>query len=123
MRLIRETKNVGSDVYERTVGCSLNLHELIEELESNNIKLGFNDEIFYVGSEVEYEVFVSGKPVDASKITVALYDKEEDKPNYYVCEASGDELASEDLEEAQALTKLSKEELIAKVIYYKAGNG
>ena len=39
MRLIRETKNVGSDVYERTVGCSLNLHELIENIEATNIEL------------------------------------------------------------------------------------
>ena len=123
MRAIRETKNIGSDVYERVVGCSLNLHELVEEVEQQDFEIGEGDEIFYVGREVEYEVFVSGKRVDSSKITIAIYDKEEDKPTYWHCEASGDEFETEELVEAQELTKMSKEELIAKVLYYKAGNG
>lgn len=126
MRLIKETKSVGSDVYERTVGTTCNLHEFIEAAETADGFM-FHDipsgEEYYVGGDVEYEVFVSGKPVDASKISISIYDTEEDKPTYYECAASGEELDLEDIEEAQALTKLSKEELIAKVMHYKAGNG
>lgn len=126
MRLIRETKNVGSDVYERTVGTTCNLHEFIEAAE-NADSFMFDEspsgEQYFVGSEVEYEVLVSGKPVDASKISISIYDKEEDKSDYWTCEASGKEFETEELTEAQELTKMSKEELIARLMYYKAVNG
>jgi hypothetical protein len=117
MKLIKETEKVGNDVYERVVGASLSLHELVEAVENSNLELGYVDEEAYmVSNPTEYEVFLSGKPIDASKITVVFYDCEDDKQSYYYCEATGDELSVNTLDYAKELMKCTKEELIQKLL-------
>ena len=114
MRLINETKNVGPNVYERAIGCTLNLHELIESAENSEIPIGNGPQVFYVNT-VEYEVFVSGKPVDARKITISLYDTEDVISEYWQCEAVGDQVETEEVNRLISLEKMSKEELIEMI--------
>jgi hypothetical protein len=116
MKLIKETHTIGNDIYERNVGCRLNLHELIESAENYGLELDHNGECFVVGNPTEYEVFVSGKAVDSSKVTVVFYDTEDIKTDYYYCEATGDELSADTLEYAKDLMKMPKEELIQKLL-------
>ena len=117
MRVIRETKNIGSDVYERTVGATCNLHEFMEAAEfANEFQLNDADgDEYYLPSVVEYEVFVNGKAVDPSKIKISVYDGPEHRTDYWYCEATNSEMETSELEEASDLAKMSKEELIRKV--------
>jgi hypothetical protein len=115
MKLIKETEKVGNDVYERNVGARLSLHELVEAVENSDLEVG-DKTTYMVSNPTEYEVFLSGKPIDASKITVVFYDCEDDKQSYYYCEATGDELSVNTLDYAKELMKCTKEELIQKLL-------
>ena len=119
MKVLNETKTIAGNVYERSVGCRLNLHELIEHVEDSNLELRNSNEekYFVVGNPTEYEVFVGGKAIDASKVTIAFYDTEDVKSDFFYCSANDEELSLGEIEYAESLEKMSKEELIQKLLH------
>lgn len=120
MKVIKEVHDVAGNKYDAITGISMNLLEMIEDLESNSEEIIDDDDNTFYVYDAQYTVTVNGKDIDPKDVKIILENSEGTKPDYYYCDELGEELTIEQIREKQSrvkeISKLTRSQLISRLM-------